>query len=148
MQVGVTYARYEGEARGAFLRELTERLSALPAVESATVGNDVPMMGLNWSSIFTVDDRFAHVDGANRSSIFALVLRQGMTGAALGAAIGVASAFALARVLGGWLYGVAPTDPLTFVSVPLVLLSVSFVACAAPAFMASRIEPTTALRYE
>ena len=77
-----------------------------------------------------------------------LVLRQGMAPAAVGMAAGVAAAGLLTRYLGSLLYGVAPLDPLTFGTIPLVLLAVAVGSVLIPAARASRVEPVEALRAE
>ena len=69
-----------------------------------------------------------------------------MTG--IGAAFGVAAAFALTRYLASFLFGVAPTDPITFVGVPLLLAGVSALALWLPARRATSIDPMAALRQE
>jgi len=60
----------------------------------------------------------------------------------------VAAALAMTRLLSGFLYGVSPTDPATFIWVVLVLLAVSLTACYLPARSASRVDPVRALRHE
>jgi ABC-type lipoprotein release transport system permease subunit len=54
----------------------------------------------------------------------------------------------LTRTLTGLLYGVRPTDPATFVAVPVLLLVLSVIACTVPALRASRVDPVVTLRYE
>ncbi|MEY2575662.1 MAG: hypothetical protein QOF80_1149 [Verrucomicrobiota bacterium] len=83
--------------------------------------------------------------GAQKSDVLALVIRQGMTLTVIGAVVGVAGAFALTRLLANLLFGVAATDPLTFVAIPLLLLFVALVACYLPARRAARLDPTIAL---
>ena len=86
--------------------------------------------------------------GAQPSNVLKLIVTQGMTLSILGICIGVASAFALTRLLSSLLYGIAPTDPTTFIVVSFVLLAVSFLACYLPARRAMRVDPIVALRYE
>ena len=63
-------------------------------------------------------------------------------------AIGVASAYALTRVIASFLFGVTPRDPIVFVGVPLLLSSVAFVGVWLPARRASRVDPVIALRVD
>jgi len=86
--------------------------------------------------------------GANRVDVLRLVVRQGMTMTLMGLALGLAGAFAMSRVLIGMLYGVSPTDPLTFTGVSIVLLAVALLACLIPARRATRVDPIVALRSE
>jgi predicted permease len=86
--------------------------------------------------------------GAQVPDVLKLVLRQGMTLALIGEAIGLVGAFALTRVIRGLLFGVAPTDVTTFLAVAAVLTSVSLLACYFPARRAAKVDPLVALRYE
>jgi len=86
--------------------------------------------------------------GARMSDVLKLVLKNGMSLALIGAAVGVAGAFATTRVMSSLLFGVAPTDLATFTSVVVVLLVVAFVACYIPARRATKVDPLVALRYE
>jgi ABC-type antimicrobial peptide transport system permease subunit len=83
--------------------------------------------------------------GAQKSDVLALVIRQGMTLSVIGVVVGLAGAFGVTRLLANLLFGVAATDPLTFVAIPLLLLFVSLVACYLPARRAARLNPTIAL---
>jgi putative ABC transport system permease protein len=86
--------------------------------------------------------------GATRAQILSLVLRQGMTLAALGVVLGLAAAAATARGLDSLLYGVTSLDPLTYGGVIALLTAVTGAACWLPAARAARIDPTSALRVE
>jgi len=86
--------------------------------------------------------------GAQTRDVLRLVLGQGVRLILFGLAVGLAASFALTRVLGGMLFGVTPTDPLTFVAVSLLLTSVALIACYIPARRATKVDPLVALRYE
>jgi len=86
--------------------------------------------------------------GADRGRVRALVLGQGMRATAVGTGIGLACALAVTRVMRALLYGVSPTDPVTFGLVTLVLAGTALVACLVPARRATRVDPIVALRYE
>lgn len=86
--------------------------------------------------------------GAQARDIRAMVMGEGARLVLAGVLLGTGGALALTRLLEQLLYGVSPTDPLTFAAVPVVLALVAFAACAMPARRASRIDPMVALRYE
>jgi ABC-type antimicrobial peptide transport system permease subunit len=86
--------------------------------------------------------------GATRANVLSLVLRQGLVTAIIGVAIGIAGAIGLTRTLQSFLFGLSPTDPLTFAAVALLLIFVALLACYIPARRASKVDPMTALRYE
>jgi putative ABC transport system permease protein len=86
--------------------------------------------------------------GASPAKILMLVIRKGLGLTIVGVAIGLLSSFALTRLMKSLLFEVKATDPLTFVAVPLVLLTVAFLACWIPARRAAKVDPMTALRYE
>jgi predicted permease len=86
--------------------------------------------------------------GAQPRNVFSMVLGQGARLAALGVALGFVAAFAVTRLMSSLLFGVQPTDPLTFVAVPALLMAVAMLACYLPARRATRVDPMVALRYE
>jgi putative ABC transport system permease protein len=86
--------------------------------------------------------------GAQASQVKNMVVRQGMTLAIVGVAIGLAAAFGLARFIATFLFGVGKWDPVVFVAVPGVLTLVALIAVWLPARRASRVDPILALRYE
>jgi putative ABC transport system permease protein len=86
--------------------------------------------------------------GATRADILAVVIRQGVTLAGIGAAIGVGGAAAVSRLLGGLLFGISPLDPITFAVVIALLVTVTAVASWIPAWRAVRVDPSITLRAE
>jgi putative ABC transport system permease protein len=86
--------------------------------------------------------------GAAPGSVLRLMIVEGMKPALTGIAAGLGGALALEGLLARFVFGVSPTDPVTFAAVSLLLASVALVACAVPAYRASRVDPATALRGE
>ena len=86
--------------------------------------------------------------GAARSSVVTMVLTQGIRLTVLGLAIGLAVTLVASRTIQSLLFGVSPTDPLTYAVVALLLVGVSVLACGVPAWRAARIDPAITLRAE
>jgi putative ABC transport system permease protein len=86
--------------------------------------------------------------GAQGSDILKLVVGQGMRLVAIGLGIGLMASFALTRLLTKLLFGVSPSDPLSFAGIALLLMAVALFACWLPARRATRVDPLTALRHE
>ncbi len=86
--------------------------------------------------------------GANPGDVLRMVIRQGISIASLGIALGIAGALALGRFLSAYLYGVSPADPATYAIVTALVLAVAGLAAFLPARRASRVDPLIALRYE
>ena len=84
--------------------------------------------------------------GAQRSDVLRLIFGEGMRLVALGVVLGIASVFAMRRLLGSLLYGIGATDPIAILSVTVLLASVAFIACWWPARRASGVDPVIALR--
>ncbi|HET9478995.1 MAG TPA: ABC transporter permease [Pyrinomonadaceae bacterium] len=86
--------------------------------------------------------------GARAPDVLKLVIANGMKLAALGLAIGLLASWVLTRFISKLLFGVEPTDPVTFGVVSLCLLAAAFLACYLPARRATKVDPLEALRYE
>ena len=84
--------------------------------------------------------------GAARSSVLALVMKQGLQLTAIGLIVGIAGALGLSRVIGSVLFGVEPTDPATLGAVIITIAIVAAGACGLPAWRASRFEPGEVLK--
>ena len=86
--------------------------------------------------------------GASRRQILTLILRDGLVLTALGMGVGLAGAAAASQALKTLLFGISRLDPLTYFGVIALLALVAAVACATPAWRASRVDPSIALRAE
>jgi len=84
--------------------------------------------------------------GAQRKTILHMVMSQGLALALAGAAVGLVGALIVSHLMAGLLYGVSPSDPLTFISLTVVLVIVALAACYIPARRAMRVDPIVALR--
>jgi ABC-type antimicrobial peptide transport system permease subunit len=86
--------------------------------------------------------------GAGRRDVLAMIVRQGMTLAVIGVLAGVAAAYGLTRLLATLLFGVKAQDPVTFVSVAVLVTLVAVVATVVPARRAAAVAPSEALRHQ
>lgn len=86
--------------------------------------------------------------GAQRRDVMRLVLSQGARLTLVGISVGMLAAFGLTRLMASLLYGVKPTDAVTFASVAILLMSIALLACYIPARRAMGVDPMVALRYE
>jgi ABC-type antimicrobial peptide transport system permease subunit len=84
--------------------------------------------------------------GAEQKDVRTMVMRQGMTFALLGVIVGIGGAFALARQIASFLFGVTAWDPLVFGTIPVVLIATAMIAIWWPASRATRVDPAAALR--
>ncbi len=130
-----------------------ERMSMLVLVVFAGIALTLASVGLYGVVSHGVTERTHEIGvrmalGAESGHVLGLVVRQGLSAAAVGAAIGLAGAAALSQSMKGLLFGVEPTDPMTFAVVITTLLLVTIVACYLPARRATRVDPTQALRAE
>ena len=109
------------------------------------------MVGIYGVIAYSVSERTQEMGirialGASRGDILRLVLRQGMTLAGAGIAIGIAASLGLTRLLASLLYGVSATDPLTFAAGAALFVAVAFAASYIPAMRATRVNPIVTLR--
>ena len=86
--------------------------------------------------------------GANRSSVLAHVMREGLLLTGIGVGVGLAGAFGLSRLIASLLFGVRPTDVPTVAGVTATMILVAAAACLLPAWRASRLDPNAVLRAE
>jgi putative ABC transport system permease protein len=86
--------------------------------------------------------------GAQPAAVVAMILRRGVALAGIGVVIGLGGAWAATRAMTTLLYGVTPTDPVTYAAVPAILIAVALVACWIPARRAARLDPAMVLRQE
>ena len=86
--------------------------------------------------------------GAQAQTVVGGVVRSALVMGGIGALVGVGAALALSRLMRGFLFGVAPNDPLVFATVPVLLLAACVVASLVPALRASHVNPVEALRRE
>jgi ABC-type antimicrobial peptide transport system permease subunit len=86
--------------------------------------------------------------GAQVGDVLRLVLTDGMRPALAGVGVGAIAALSLTGLLSKMIYGISPTDPITFVAVGLLLTTVAVAACLLPAWRATRVDPILSLRDE
>jgi ABC-type antimicrobial peptide transport system permease subunit len=111
------------------------------------------MAGVYGVMAYTVGQRSGEIGlrmalGANTSDVLRLVIRQGLTLAAVGLAIGLAGAFAASQLLTSMLFEVTPNDPVTYAGVAVVLTVVTLAASYIPARRAANVDPLVALRQD
>ena len=130
----------------------TSFTSVLPAI-AAAVALGLGVVGIYGAISYVVSQRTREIGvrmalGADRGHVRRMVLWQGMILAGIGVAVGLVAAVGLTHLMSSLLFGVKPTDPVTFAAVAALLTSVALVASYLPALRASRIDPLEALRFE
>ena len=130
-----------------------ERMIAALSAAFGLLATALAALGLYGVMSFAVTRRTREIGirmalGAERRKVLALVMTEVAMLAGLGVAIGLPSAWAVARAIRAQLFGLSPTDPLTISLATLTLVAVSLLAGFVPAHRASRVDPMVALRYE
>jgi len=102
---------------------------------------------------FTVARRTAEIGvrvalGATAGKVLTQTVVQGMRPAAVGVVVGLVGAFGLSRFMSAMLFGIEPSDPITYATVALLLCAAAVVSCCVPAMRAAKVDPVTALREE
>jgi predicted permease len=141
---------------------LRDRLGValLPARVAATVLGAFAALGLALAAVgiygvisYAVSRRTRELGirmamGARKADVLRLVIRQGMRPALIGALLGLPATYALTLLMQSFLFGLSPTDPLTYSATAAVLATVALLACFVPALRATRVDPVVALRHE
>jgi putative ABC transport system permease protein len=130
-----------------------QRFNAVLLTVFASVALIIAAIGVYGVLAYSVSQRTHEIGlrmalGAERQTVMRLVLGEGMAVGALGLAAGLAGALGASRVLGSLLFGIEARDPVTFGAAAFVLATVAMIACGAPAWRASRVDPVVALRGE
>lgn len=120
---------------------------------SAFLATALASIGLYGVTAYVVGGRTREIGirmalGAKGSDVVRMIVLEGLTLIATGVAVGLLLSLVGTRVMGGLLYGVSPTDPLTFLSVAALLTAVALLACYLPARRATKVDPMVALRCE
>ena len=145
----VDHFRTMAEVRSASLE--SPRLTAVLLGLFALLALVITATGIAGVIAFSVNQRTQEFGirmalGARRASVLGMVLKQGITLVLAGLALGMAGALVLTRLLTTMLFGVQPTDALTFLAVSMVLVAVAAAACLIPARRAASVDPMVALR--
>jgi predicted permease len=132
---------------------LQDRLTAMFSTFFGALALLLAAIGVYGLMSYTVEQRRREIGirvalGADARRVMTEVVRDGVSVTLAGAAAGFAAALAAVQLVKALLFGVTPHDPLTLAAAPLSLLLIAVIACAVPAFRASRVDPMIALRAE
>jgi predicted permease len=130
-----------------------QRVAASVAGSLGIVGLMLTGIGIYGVTAYAVTRRTREIGirvalGAQRGDIIRMVLREGLSLTLIGSAMGVIVAGVLSRVLAGFLFGIPPIDPITFVGTTVLFALISLAACYVPVRRATLVTPTEALRYD
>ncbi len=130
-----------------------QRMSMLVFAVFASVALTLASIGLYGVVAHGVTERTHEIGirmalGADERRVIALVIGQGLSMVLVGAIVGLVAALALSQFIESLLFGVKPTDPATFAAMIAMLLAVAALACSIPAWRATKVDPTQALRAE
>jgi predicted permease len=131
----------------------TERFNMLLVGLFAALGLALAAVGVYGVIAYSVEQRANEIGlrialGAQARDVIRLVLRQGLSLTLLGVLLGLAGAYGVTRLINSLLFGVSATDPLTFIVISLLLVTVALLACWIPARRATKVDPIVALRCE
>jgi putative ABC transport system permease protein len=138
-------------------RSVTQpRFNTLLLTALAVVALALAVVGIYGVMSYAVSQRMHEIGirmalGANQGDVLKLVIKHGMKLTLIAVGVGLVISFALTRLLSGWLgwlYQVKPTDPVTFIGVPILLSAVALLACYIPARRATKLDPVETLRHE
>jgi ABC-type antimicrobial peptide transport system permease subunit len=129
------------------------RLAAVFAAVIGMIGLILGVVGVYGVVSFTASQRTREIGirlalGANSSDILRLVWKQGVRLVIVGIVVGMIAAWSLTRAMAHMLAGVSPGDPVTYITVTVLMSAVGLLACWIPARRAMRVDPMEALRYE
>ena len=132
---------------------LVPRLAGWLSAIAGCIGLAIATIGVYGVISFAVARRHREIGirlavGARPRTVLMMILKQGLTLALIGTGLGFLAGLGATRFAASLLYGVNPTDPLTFVAVPSCLMAVALVACLLPARAAARLDPVEVLRSE
>ncbi|MGB7348978.1 MAG: FtsX-like permease family protein, partial [Candidatus Acidiferrales bacterium] len=129
------------------------QIGAVLAASLGILGLSLAVVGVYGVVSYSASQRTQEIGirmalGAQRTDVLRMILRQGFFIVGAGLIAGILAAAAIARLVGNFLSGVSPVDPLTYASASILLAAVALLACYIPARRAMKVDPMVALRYE